>query len=199
VPLARYQTMRNDSSVQPVLTTGGNVEVPVFPTIFRESWDQDVSFVAEDDPVISPPGELLYVIVHAYVGELALLANIAGRGFCTPSGHIDPGETPLDAALRETYEETGGHVDTARCKLIGYHCFISRSGIAAGSARYAAAFVAEVDHMGAIPAGSESRGIVTIPFDDIADQYFLWDELMASVFAFADAERVRLLGTAPRH
>ena len=168
--------------------------VPVFPKLYRESWDQDVTFIADDDMESPPPGDLLYVIVHAYVGEFTVLADIPDRGLCTPSGHIETGETTLEAAIRETYEETGGRIDALHCKLIGYHCFIPRSGDAAGSARYAAAFVAEVGQFDSIPLDSESRSIVMTPAYQIAERYFLWDELMAAVFAFADCERLRLLG-----
>jgi 8-oxo-dGTP pyrophosphatase MutT (NUDIX family) len=46
------------------------------------------------------------VVVNAD-GEL-LLCHVTGRGhWDLPKGRLDPGETPLQAALRETREETG--------------------------------------------------------------------------------------------
>lgn len=46
------------------------------------------------------------VVVNA-AGEL-LLCHVTGRGhWDLPKGRLDPGETPLQAALRETREETG--------------------------------------------------------------------------------------------
>lgn len=43
-------------------------------------------------------------------GALLLGRRIGGHGdglWQTPGGKIDPGETPVEAAVRETYEETG--------------------------------------------------------------------------------------------
>ncbi|WP_245808909.1 NUDIX domain-containing protein [Shouchella patagoniensis] len=36
---------------------------------------------------------------------LVLLVNIKGRGFNYPGGHIEDGESPIDALHREVYEE----------------------------------------------------------------------------------------------
>ncbi|MEV8398841.1 NUDIX hydrolase [Streptomyces niveus] len=36
-----------------------------------------------------------------------------------PGGHVDPGETSLDAAARELAEETGAHVNTIDLRQIG--------------------------------------------------------------------------------
>ncbi len=38
---------------------------------------------------------------------LILVVNQNGNSWSLPKGHIDPGETPLDAAKREIYEESG--------------------------------------------------------------------------------------------
>ena len=48
-------------------------------------------------------------IVVGTRGVLLHLHKRIGR-WLQPGGHIDPGETPLDAALREAREETGVHV-----------------------------------------------------------------------------------------
>jgi 8-oxo-dGTP diphosphatase len=45
--------------------------------------------------------------------------DLPGRGWETPGGHLDPGETPALAAARELAEETGLHVDVDQLTLFG--------------------------------------------------------------------------------
>jgi 8-oxo-dGTP pyrophosphatase MutT (NUDIX family) len=42
-----------------------------------------------------------------------------GGRYCTPGGHVEPSETPLDAAVRETFEETGIEVSSESFKSLG--------------------------------------------------------------------------------
>lgn len=44
-----------------------------------------------------------------------------------PAGHLDPGETLLQAAIRETFEETGWHVEPTH--LIGIYQWRSSQGL----------------------------------------------------------------------
>src|SRR3990172_10548319 len=50
-------------------------------------------------------------------GRLLLARDADGRGWTTPGGAIEPGESPRDAAIRELLEETG--LDGAECELFG--------------------------------------------------------------------------------
>lgn len=45
-------------------------------------------------------------VVHDRAGDV-LLTFVTGRGYDLPGGHLDPGESPLDACVRELAEETG--------------------------------------------------------------------------------------------
>jgi 8-oxo-dGTP pyrophosphatase MutT (NUDIX family) len=40
-------------------------------------------------------------------GRLLLVRHVEGNDWTTPGGMVEPGETPADAAVRETWEETG--------------------------------------------------------------------------------------------
>ena len=47
------------------------------------------------------------VVLSVYKGKIMLSRHKARTTWETQGGHIEPGETPLEAAKRELYEETG--------------------------------------------------------------------------------------------
>lgn len=47
-----------------------------------------------------------------------LLTNLHDRGWDIPGGHLEPGETPIEAMERELFEETG--VRIASPEVLGY-------------------------------------------------------------------------------
>jgi 8-oxo-dGTP diphosphatase len=53
----------------------------------------------------------------AFQGEQMLFTRLLRRGWDIPGGHIDPGESPAQAAVRETVEEAGVLVEPL--ELIG--------------------------------------------------------------------------------
>ncbi len=55
--------------------------------------------------------------------------------------------------------------------------------------RYCPVFVAEAWGFEPIPPGSESRGLVLAAVEDVAEVYFMWDALMAAVFAYAEERK----------
>src|SRR5687768_6738242 len=76
-----------------------------FPTVHWPEMGVRATFRADHE--ILTETESFAVIAFAWTGDRFLLAKIAGRGWCTPSGRVEPGETAADAARRESLEETG--------------------------------------------------------------------------------------------
>jgi 8-oxo-dGTP diphosphatase len=130
----------------------------------------------------APPGEApRAVIVFARASCGYVLADIAGRGWTVPSGHIEPGEAPEDAAVRETLEEVGAAISAP--VRIGRYVLVDPDG----SRLEFPTFVAFVQRTGAIPSGSESRRARCFRLEEIPAVYWFWDDLLESVFRYADA------------
>lgn len=90
-------------------------------------------------------GALKYVVVCSfYEGRLLLSRHRRRSTWETQGGHIEPGETPLDAARRELFEESG--VREARLyPVCDYH------GWDAVSQADGAVFLAVVERLGTLP------------------------------------------------
>jgi 8-oxo-dGTP pyrophosphatase MutT (NUDIX family) len=124
-----------------------------------------------------------------------LLAHIAERGYCAPSGHIEPGEAAEHAAIREAYEEAGAVI---RClEAIGYYRLqpcspaVSSSQEARtgdeGAECIAPVFLAQLERLEPVPHGSESRGVRWATLKEMPQLYYQWSPLLEAVFRYARA------------
>jgi ADP-ribose pyrophosphatase YjhB (NUDIX family) len=78
-----------------------------------------------------------------------------------PAGYLDPGESPEDAARRETFEESGLEVDLVR--LVGI--YTSRPGNAVSSIYLAR----QVDPSAAVRLDAESSEFAWVPSSKVVD------------------------------
>lgn len=125
-----------------------------------------------------PDDELWAVVVFVIHRSGFLLARVP-RGWCTPSGHIEPKESAEEAARRETHEEAG--VVLASIRRVG--TFVVTDG--EGRSDHAGVFIGRVGSMVGIPEGSESQGAEVFALDRIPGIYWRWDPLMEAMFNYA--------------
>jgi 8-oxo-dGTP diphosphatase len=162
---------------------------PEFPRVARPAWNQECWFIPATSHSCPLHGPFPAVLVIAFSGAGIVLADIVGRGLTTPSGRVEPGETPDQAAVRETYEETGGHILPGSLKFIGYHAYSFLKGDDQDETFLCPVFLTEIERFDPIPPGSESTGIIVVDHIDLESHYFIWDELVRDLFDFAVAER----------
>lgn len=99
-------------------------------------------------------GAYRYVVIFArYKGKWLYARHKERTTWETAGGHVEPGETVLDAAKRELYEETGAAVFSVR-PMIDYRCG-DEEEYADGQA-----FVAQIEELGPIPAEFEMAEIM---------------------------------------
>ncbi len=120
--------------------------------------------------------ESLWAVVTFVRWEYSFVLARVPRGWCTPSGHIEPEESPEAAAVRECYEEAG----ITCCDLVRFGTFIVRRSDA--KIRCAAVFGGRASRIGSIPANSESKGMGMYRLSQIPPIYWHWDELMKAMF-----------------
>jgi 8-oxo-dGTP diphosphatase len=131
-----------------------------------------------------PNGVYRAALVFAFHNDRVVLAQIPGRGWCVPSGRLEPGESAVEAARREAREEAGLSLGTLN--PIGDTVFQTNDGT---DPTLAANFVAEVNRFDPIPPLSESLGIRLSSREELSTCYYLWDELVKSIFDYAWDQR----------
>ena len=158
-----------------------------FPRVrWKREWATFVPCDYESDEPRNVPRPA--ALVFPFYGDRIVLADIVSRGWCIPSGHLEPGETAEDAVRRESLEEAGATL--GRVEYLGYFVLTDTD---TDAVRHAPTFIASVTAIGALPDNTESRGAQLSDVEDVATLYFAWDELLAAVFALAWREKGALL------
>lgn len=86
------------------------------------------------------------VILSSYRGDIMLSRHKKRITWETQGGHIEEGETPLEAARRELYEESGA-VRYSIAPVFDYHCFDEEAAEGANGM----VFTAVIDEVGELP------------------------------------------------
>ena len=115
------------------------------------------------------------VLVFAWQGDQVLVADIADRGWCIPSGRVEPEESSDEAVRREALEEAGAILKDIQ--YIGCYQISERSEV-----RWADCFTAHVADLIDIQAAAESHGRQLVAVEELPEIYHLWNELTSQVF-----------------
>jgi 8-oxo-dGTP diphosphatase len=105
------------------------------------------------DPLFEQEEKLTYSVISArFEGKWILVRHTDRDTWEIPGGHIEPGESPGEAAARELMEETGA-------KEFNIECVAGYSVEKGGKTGYGKLYFAEVVSLGEIPDKSEIAGI----------------------------------------
>ena len=152
----------------------------IFPTVLWD--DTQMTFLPLGQPLPSE-ASVFAVLVFATSDARFVVADIPGRGWCIPSGRLEAGETPEQAAHREAWEEVGILLEPLRC--LGH---IARTELATQKTTLAVAFAGKVKSFHERPSGFESQGVQLLDLETLPVQYFAWNPLLEAVFRYAAEE-----------
>jgi 8-oxo-dGTP diphosphatase len=114
-------------------------------------------------------------LVFPWQDEQVLVCDIEGRGWCIPSGRVEPDESSLEAVRRESLEEAGAILRDIQ--YIGCYEINERN-----ERRWADCFTAHVEDLVEIQAANESKGRMFLSLPDLPQVYHLWNDLTEKVF-----------------
>lgn len=123
-------------------------------------------------------------LVFPWYGEQLVLCDIVDRGWCIPSGRVEPEESSLDAVRREAREEAGAELGAVH--YIGCYRITERREV-----RWADCFTARVSSLVEIAMPEESRGRRLTTMDELPQVYHEWNELIKLVFELAHESLLR--------
>jgi 8-oxo-dGTP diphosphatase len=103
------------------------------------------------------------------------VANIEGRGWCIPSGRVEPDESSLEAVRREALEEAGAVL--REIQYIGCYLVSERREV-----RWADCYAACVERLEEIGMKEESSGRALMSLEELPEQYHHWNPLTHLVF-----------------
>jgi 8-oxo-dGTP pyrophosphatase MutT (NUDIX family) len=122
------------------------------------------------------------VLVFAWHNNQVLLCDIENRGWCNPGGRVEPKESTLEAARRETLEEAGALLGPMQ--YIGCYRIVENHP-QKKQIRWADAYVANVDKLVAIDPAFESKGRKFFGVEELPEVYYHWTELVSEVFLYS--------------
>ncbi len=117
-------------------------------------------------------------LVFPWNDDDVLICNIENRGWCIPSGRVEPDETSLEAAAREAREEAGAVLQDVL--YIGCYRISERNEV-----RWADVYTARVQDLVDIPEEFESTGRMYVKPEELPGVYHLWNPLTEAVFAYS--------------
>ena len=118
------------------------------------------------------------VLLFAWIEDQTVICDIEGRGWCVPSGRVEPGESSLDAICREAREEAG--IILAGTQYIGCYRIQDQTEV-----RWADCFASQILRFQDIEIPEESKGRRLAKLDELPEIYHDWSCLTEAVFKFS--------------
>lgn len=114
-------------------------------------------------------------LVFPWQDGKVLVCDIDGRGWCVPSGRVEPNESSYEAIQREAVEEAGAVL----CGIQYIGCYQVRER---RETRWIDCYVARVKALVEIGMQEESKGRKWVALEELPDIYHLWNPLTKMVF-----------------
>jgi len=122
-----------------------------------------------------PPLRAFAALVFPWLDDKVVICDIVDRGWCIPSGRVEPSESSAEAVRREALEEGGVVLDGLQ--YIGSYQISERN-----ETRWADCFVANVKELVPIGMAEESKARKLVTLDELPDIYHNWSPLTQLVF-----------------
>lgn len=124
---------------------------------------------------VKAPLRAFAALVFPWQDEQVLICDIDGRGWCIPSGRVEPEETSEQAVRREALEEAGAILSDLQ--YIGCYKITEKREI-----RWADCYAAHVSSLVDIGMTNESFGRRFVAINELPALYHMWDGLTERVF-----------------